>query len=479
MALYMPTNVMPSTLGTFGGGIVDALSPLVVSWQVDGGSPMTAYQIDILQNTASSVLLYSTGRITENCPFYGRDETGKVVLFSHTVTTDELRASDIRNGGTYKLLVTQWWSEADSVTQQSASVFMCRETPVLTVTDFQESVNTKKKTWNAKCVLPDAALPASILWVRWELAVSGEEETPLKDTGEICTPQLTFTYDGLFNGTDYALRCTVQTATGQRATTGWKPFSVAYNVTPDEGTATVCVLRKKSGVLVSWTPKTSDGSVTSWAVYRAEKGTKIFRHIANLPNEQRSVIDCTAVSGATYVYYIYGSAGDAYSKQPIITGEVSVCLWDWTILSCKERADGSFLAEDIFRFSLNVASGNVNNGNKPNVANNFTRYPTVQMSPTNYMSGTLSGYIGSVGDDHEYHDTKRDRDGLFALSTTKNALFLKNRKGDLARIRISGNVSVNTQDATKAQAQIAAVPWVESGSGAEAQIYLTKNDALW
>ena len=156
MALYMPTNVMPSTLGTFGGGIVDASLPLVVSWQVDGGSPMTAYQIDILQNTTSSVLLYSTGRITENCPFYGRDETGKVVLFSHTVTTDELRASDIRNGGTYKLLVTQWWSEADSVTQQSASVFICRETPVLTVTDFQESVDTKRKTWNAKCVLPGA-----------------------------------------------------------------------------------------------------------------------------------------------------------------------------------------------------------------------------------------------------------------------------------------------------------------------------------
>ena len=253
---------------------------------------------------------------------------------------------------------------------------------------------------------------------------------------------------------------------------------MAYNVTPDEGTATVCVLQKKSGVLVSWTPKTSDGSITSWAVYRAEKGAKFFRHIADLPSEQRSVIDCTAVSGATYVYYIYGSAGDAYSKQPIITGEVSVCLWDWTILSCKERTDGSFLAEDIFRFSLNVASGNVNNGNEPNVANNFTRYPTVQMSPTNYMSGTLSGYIGSVGDDHEYHDTRRDRDGIFALSTTKNALFLKNRKGDLVRIRISGNVSVNTQDATKAQAQIAAVPWVEVG-GADVQIYLTQTDTLW
>lgn len=478
MALYMPTNVMPSTLGTFGSGIVDASKPLVVSWQVDGGNPMTAYQIDILQNTASSVLLYSTGRITENCPFYGRDETGKVVLFSHTVTPDELSASNIRNGGMYKMMVTQWWSEADSVTQQSASVFICRETPVLTVTDFQDSVNTKKKTWSAKCVLPGAALSASILWVRWELAVSGEEEAPLKDTGEICTPQLTFTYDGLFNGTSYALRCTVQTATGQKATTDWKRFSVQYNVTPDEGTATVCVLRKKSGVLVSWTPKTSDGSVTSWAVYRAEKGSKSFRHIADLPNEQRSVIDCTAVSGATYVYYIYGSADDAYSKQPMITDEVSVCLWDWTILSCKERADGSFRVEDIFRFSLNVASGSVNNGNSPNVADNFTRYPTVQLSPVNYMSGTLSGYIGSVGNDFEYGDTKTARDDIYALSTTKNTLFLKNRKGDLVRIRIGGSVSVSTRDETRAQAQIAAVPWVEVG-GADVQIYLTQTDTLW
>ena len=45
--LYQPTNVYPSMTGALGNGVVDANGNLTVSWQVNGNSPLTAFQIVI------------------------------------------------------------------------------------------------------------------------------------------------------------------------------------------------------------------------------------------------------------------------------------------------------------------------------------------------------------------------------------------------------------------------------------------------
>ena len=50
------------------------------------------------------------------------------------------------------------------------------------------------------------------------------------------------------------------------------------------------------------------------------------------------------------------------------------------------------------------------------------------------------------------------RDAIYALSTTENTLFLKNRKGDLWKIAISGEISMETGDNTAAQPQTATIP---------------------
>ena len=128
---------------------------------------------------------------------------------------------------------------------------------------------------------------------------------------------------------------------------------------------------------------------------------------------------------------------------------------------------------------MNVTSGNISNNNKPSVLENFTQYPTVQRAPANYKSGTLSGYLGGLDQAHNYCDTRQMRDALYAISNTENTLFLKNRKGDLWKIAVSDAISVQTQDNTRQQAQIAAVPWVEVGDAEDVQIYITQNDALW
>lgn len=49
--LYQPTNISPSMAGALGNGVIDANNSLTVSWQVNGNSPMTAFQITIMRAT--------------------------------------------------------------------------------------------------------------------------------------------------------------------------------------------------------------------------------------------------------------------------------------------------------------------------------------------------------------------------------------------------------------------------------------------
>lgn len=687
MALFMPTNITPSTLGALGNGTVDAGNDLTVSWQVDGQNAMTAFEIKILDNTTESAQLYDSGKRTDGCPFYGRNARGDVVFFSYTITAAALAAAGITNGNSYKLLITQWWTDEDSVTQQSASVFVCRDAPVLTINDFTRPVAAKEMTWTASY---SQAQGDPIIWARWQLAPAADTEDVLYDTGNVATALLQFHYDGLFTGQEYAVRCRVETSNGVVADTGWVQFAVQYSASSYTGAVVTCVKRKQSGVLVSWpgaydipgtaageytirngelnlpagstvtwdtvtgeamaltppvsavwqgTIKTLPGTLftlrgengesiavtaaadgitvtqggtaagkvsgafapedevtvaltggklyvrrryerglfpalallpsvalfprasqfslvkytaeapltdmtvtavelagaqvcdylwiesgaltdtvvtalmsaagyapefgdrtlfladfatdlrggnivaeeplTGWAIYRREEGAAALVHVADVGYAERSVIDCAAASQGTYTYYVFGVGETSFVTTALPSQPVTVCLWDWTILSCAEASEGVYRVEELFRFSLNVESGTVSNNNRPTLLDNFTRYPTVQMAPQLYQSGELSGYIGEVGANAEYSDTLAKRDALFALALTQNTLFLKNRKGEVMQVFVNAEITCETQDNTRQQALICAVPWAETGSAEGAQILIRQGDALW
>ena len=89
--LYQPTNISPSMTGALGNGVIDANNNLTVSWQVNGNSPMTAFQITIYANNAISTQLFSTGKLTYGCPFYGVDYAGNVQMFNYTIYHEQDR----------------------------------------------------------------------------------------------------------------------------------------------------------------------------------------------------------------------------------------------------------------------------------------------------------------------------------------------------------------------------------------------------
>ena len=206
--------------------------------------------------------------------------------------------------------------------------------------------------------------------------------------------------------------------------------------------------------------------------------------MAQTPLSERAIWDCKAVSQETYRYYMFGlgkntNGADVIVTNALISDAVTPIFWDWTVLQCTKDAEGAYHPAAIFRFSLNVASGGISNNNSPGVLGNFTRYPTVQSSPNDYRSGTLSAAIGRVLASGEYTDTNEVRDAVYALSTTQDTLFLKDRRGDLWQIRTGGAITMNTMDGSRQQVQTVTLPWVEIGSADGARILLISSDALF
>lgn len=255
MALYQPTQIVPSSLSGLGDGVIDATEDLVVSWQINGFSAMTAYEIVIYQNDADSTQMLDTGKITLVDPVYGTDQNGNQILFeANAITAADLSSAGIVNGyaNGYKLLITQWWGPSDSITQTSASVFITRDAPSIVMDAIASPLASKELSVGATYTQTQGD---SLSWVRWVL--TDYNGNVLKDTGRVSTGVLQFDYDGLFSGSSYYIECSVETENGVTATTGQVNFDVSYTTAPSDGLVTVCRRAGTPYVEVSWSDRSA------------------------------------------------------------------------------------------------------------------------------------------------------------------------------------------------------------------------------
>lgn len=477
MALYQPTNVTPSAFSGAGAGTVDVTQGIEVSWQVNGNSPMTAYEIQIMQNDTASTMVYDTGMVTLSAPFYGVDYSGNTQFFSALLSAAALAQAGVVNGyeNGYKMIITQWWATG-SVVQTSASYFVTRSTPTLTLNSIPQPLNSRRYSFGA---VYTQAQGDALEWVRWQIAYSGQPDDVLLDTGRIYgTSELRADFDGFLTGNSYMVQCSIQTVNGVQQTTGWQNFNVEYAVATVDGTASACKSTTNDAVKVTIPSSlTDDANVTGVAVYRQTNGQGVLEHICDLPKTAEYFMDFGACSQQTYQYYLYGISATAYETESIATAEITPCFWNWTLLACSQDAKGVYHVEEEYRFGLDVASGALSNNNTPELTPNFTPYPTRQPVSTNYQSGTLTGYIGSVQSGN-YTDSIRLMQALQALSVSKLYKFLKTRKGQLIRVETAAPISMQVGDKYAAQPVKITLPWVEVGDASGAAIIMNETDTL-
>lgn len=693
--LFQPTYIQPSEQWGIGNGTIDATQDLVVKWQVNGNSAMTAYRITIYDNDVNSTQKYTTGKITNNCPFYPIKYDGSIELFSHTITSAQLSTSGITNGNNYKIVITQWWSANDYVTQSSASIFNTRNMPTLTINTIPSPVTQRAYSFTANYSQTQGD---ALNWARWQI-VDANDNIILDTQNIYGTSQLQCDYDGFFTGQTYKIKCTIQTESGIEVSTGWVTFTVSYQtaelasglqadctadkscVSLDWGAATyipatevgsgeiksdhgryysmssgdgiywdsvngvgmsfgtpwsiamqgkvnnidggdICTvymgatpltfsfdastytlsLSYGATELTSWqmditefialiTPNTiylkanrrsfglapsqtifisdtlypfdwhselfyedrainyTQSAITKvefgggakeisyvWVfegnadediavqnnvlgadlmeytfkpqytattymvadfsetkgtqagtivttfvldgfdLYRQDKDSITLKKIAHLNVNAQSVKDYSVASQqGAYKYYLFPLSASGTSAAPIISNEVSPIFWSWTLLECIKNNNGEYVVQKEFMFKNNINTNAVSNNNKPNIIKNFTPYPTVQLSPHNYKSGTLASLIGGVkydsnADTCRYEDSIELRNEIYNLSTKQSTLFLKNRKGDLLEIKISDAIEMATNDNTREQMQTMTLPWIEVADASDKTI---------
>lgn len=214
--LFQPTNITPSSFAGAGGDLVLAGQDMDVTWQVNGPSPMTAYQIVIYSNDSTSTQMFSTGRVALSSPFYGVDGMGDVRLFTVSIDSSDLSGAGIVAGNEngYKYKITQWWSADDYVVQSAENYFIIQNEPAVTIdtTTITSPSASITGTWaQAEGVGMD--------WVRWVITLA-DPETNLStgevviDSGKIHTQTLAFSYDGWISGTKYAVQLLYQLQNG-------------------------------------------------------------------------------------------------------------------------------------------------------------------------------------------------------------------------------------------------------------------------
>lgn len=456
--LYQPSNITPDELN--GTGTVDVTEDVEIQWTVNGNSAMTAYQISFFQNNAASSAVWSTGKVTLATPFWGVSYDGTETPFS--VTLSGLASRGLSNGNEYKMLITQWWNENDSVTPFTASIILARSNPVLTMTEIPSPLTDKEATFTASY---SQAQGDSIKWVRWQIAYADDTSDPFVDTGYIYgTGQLQVDYDGFLTDTSYAVNCTIETANGVQATTGWVEFDVSYTLASASGGATACQLADSSSVWVSWDQiESADG----YSIMRQTVGENRLIKIADVSSTTGQIRDYSAKSGNSYIYYIFPEGALAYLTEPMMTDPVSVQYWYWSIIEAEPVSGekNTFSAIRAYYFRYGVSEGQISNNNNPQISQNFTRYPTRQGLTANYKTGTVSGYIGTIlRPSVEYVDTVAQSEALFELSNTENALFLLDPKGHFLRIHTAAATTLAIDHKKKVMPQTVTVSWVEIGN---------------
>ena len=249
MALFQPTNVYPSTLSGEGAGTIDATQALTVSWQVNGNSPMVAYQVKIMQNDTDSTLKFDSGKTTLATPFFGTNSRGEPQSFSMIISAAQLSTAGIVNGyaNGYKLTIKQWWNANDAVEQTSASYFITRSEPYLHMQTISSADMFSYQDYTFEAAYKQLQGDA-IEWSRWELqAMQNGQWITVDDTGPIYGPG-SYEEDGYIflnyyhNGfaidvkdnndgvsIDYQIRCTVQTENGVIVDTGWSAIKTYMN----------------------------------------------------------------------------------------------------------------------------------------------------------------------------------------------------------------------------------------------------------
>lgn len=195
---------------------------------------------------------------------------------------------------------------------------------------------------------------------------------------------------------------------------------------------------------------------------------------------KKYIIDYMAKNNSDYTYYLFPStaqAGSGALLSPSVTNEVNTDWGYWSLLVVDETDEEKvFYLNKLFKFELNLQTGDRTNNAAVSVIQNFTKYPTVQYGMSNYWSSELTALCGCITcNDVDYIQTLNMIEELKALTSDTRRKFLKDIDGNVWEIKITAPVNISTNDNTLERIKSVRIAWSEIGDASDVSIINNPN----
>lgn len=331
----------------------------------------------------------------------------------------------------------------------------------------------------------NSLLNESLVNFSWKLFY---KEKLLKEINNIYSQDFRFTYEDFIPGS-YALYASVEDNYGNHWSSVGYLFDVKYKDILAETQIDTRLIEENTGVYVKFGKPENVGRISSFRIKRKNVLSQELLdlgkyNIAYLDDSSLTkhlqIIDYSVPHNAEVEYLIYYQQEDKV-YEPIISNIVKTnwdkwCLFTTKEVSSKKLGGGStdgynenvLLVDKIFFFEMNVETGNMTNNTDFSVVKNFTPYPQVQRSPSNYWSGQLKGLLGRLAiNNATFKQTPDMLQELKELTQNTSRKFLKDRDGNFWEVELSSAITIDNNDKLDVQLKTKSFNWVEVGDASD------------
>ena len=205
--------------------------------------------------------------------------------------------------------------------------------------------------------------------------------------------------------------------------------------------------------------------------------------LASVPTAITKIKDYGIRSANKYSYQLYYLDENSKYSTPISSGQTCRQFRAFSLIeaSQNENSPNAYEVVKVWRFENNLSTGSVSNNNSPNWLTNFTPYRLRQPSARNGQSGTLQALLSNYNQSKNfYEDTVALMDELKQASLSTNTFFLKDMKGNLYMVGISGPITQTVNTKSKVQEVTISVPWEEVGDASNVSLiqYVTDDSQV-
>ena len=216
---------------------------------------------------------------------------------------------------------------------------------------------------------------------------------------------------------------------------------------------------------------------TSWSIYRQKDGSDAMEFVTMVSGATATCFDYMPCNNTTYVYHSFAQTESGMSDDK--TSKPITPLWDgWMLITLDETEEkGRYIPHEIFTFSLNLELSDMSNNTGFNALETFTRYPIIQRSSSNHLSGQLKGLIGVVDcATGRYYDTVEQADAIREITTDTRRKILKDLKGHVFEVELSGSIIFTIEPNIYDEPYYATIQWTEVASTENLRIVMDADE---